>query len=156
MTFFLYFLATNYYWILVEGLYLHSLIFMAFFSEKKYLWGFTVFGWGRQAWGTAGAGARVGPWAAGSKGQVPTQHMPSHPPFCESDPIPDSGNKPWPGVRVHLGLAQPGVGVHLALRLSPREGGGPLKLRFRSGSEWDLGSEITLGPRLGSGMPPPP
>ncbi|KAE8595513.1 hypothetical protein XENTR_v10015772 [Xenopus tropicalis] len=46
VTFFLYFLATNYYWILVEGLYLHSLIFMAFISDKKYLWGFTLFGWG--------------------------------------------------------------------------------------------------------------
>uniref|UniRef100_A0A8C1GZK0 Parathyroid hormone 2 receptor b n=1 Tax=Cyprinus carpio TaxID=7962 RepID=A0A8C1GZK0_CYPCA len=44
--FFIYFLATNYYWILVEGLYLHSLIFMAFFSDSKYLWGFTLIGWG--------------------------------------------------------------------------------------------------------------
>ncbi|MBN3306536.1 PTH2R protein, partial [Amia calva] len=43
---FIYFLATNYYWILVEGLYLHSLIFMAFFSDTKYLWGFTLIGWG--------------------------------------------------------------------------------------------------------------
>ncbi|XP_016400828.1 parathyroid hormone 2 receptor [Sinocyclocheilus rhinocerous] len=43
---FIYFLATNYYWILVEGLYLHSLIFMAFLSDSKYLWGFTLIGWG--------------------------------------------------------------------------------------------------------------
>ncbi|NXG27735.1 PTH2R protein, partial [Dromaius novaehollandiae] len=43
---FIYFLATSYYWILVEGLYLHSLIFVAFFSDSKYLWGFTLIGWG--------------------------------------------------------------------------------------------------------------
>ncbi|MGH0139416.1 UNVERIFIED_CONTAM: hypothetical protein FKN15_002147, partial [Acipenser sinensis] len=43
---FIYFLATNYYWILVEGLYLHSLIFMAFLSDIEYLWGFTLIGWG--------------------------------------------------------------------------------------------------------------
>ncbi|XP_034144540.1 parathyroid hormone/parathyroid hormone-related peptide receptor isoform X1 [Esox lucius] len=46
VTLFLYLLATNYYWILVEGLYLHSLIFMTFFSDRKYLWGFTLIGWG--------------------------------------------------------------------------------------------------------------
>ncbi|XP_058156244.1 parathyroid hormone 2 receptor isoform X2 [Dasypus novemcinctus] len=46
MVMFIYFLATNYYWILVEGLYLHSLIFVAFFSDTKYLWGFTLIGWG--------------------------------------------------------------------------------------------------------------
>ncbi|TKS79713.1 Parathyroid hormone/parathyroid hormone-related peptide receptor PTH/PTHrP type I receptor [Collichthys lucidus] len=47
VTLFMYFLATNYYWILVEGLYLHSLIFMTFFSDRKYLWGFTLIGWER-------------------------------------------------------------------------------------------------------------
>ncbi|XP_005994703.1 parathyroid hormone/parathyroid hormone-related peptide receptor-like [Latimeria chalumnae] len=46
VTVFLYFLATNHYWILVEGLYLHSLIFMAFLSDKNYLWALTIIGWG--------------------------------------------------------------------------------------------------------------
>ncbi|XP_043944563.1 parathyroid hormone/parathyroid hormone-related peptide receptor-like [Protopterus annectens] len=46
LTLFLYFLETNYLWILVEGLYLFILIFVALFPDKKYLWGFTLFGWG--------------------------------------------------------------------------------------------------------------
>ncbi|XP_071584692.1 parathyroid hormone/parathyroid hormone-related peptide receptor-like [Heliangelus exortis] len=49
VTFFLYFLATNHYWILVEGLYLHSLIFMAFLSNKNYLWVLIIIGWGLPA-----------------------------------------------------------------------------------------------------------
>lgn len=48
VTFFLYFLATNHYWILVEGLYLHSLIFMAFLSDKNYLWALIITGWGEK------------------------------------------------------------------------------------------------------------
>uniref|UniRef100_UPI00398E4602 parathyroid hormone/parathyroid hormone-related peptide receptor-like n=1 Tax=Pristiophorus japonicus TaxID=55135 RepID=UPI00398E4602 len=60
VTIFLYFLATNHYWILVEGLYLHSLIFMAFLSDKNYLWALTLIGWGVPAvvvavWGSARA-----------------------------------------------------------------------------------------------------
>ncbi|KAJ7984441.1 hypothetical protein DPEC_G00354870 [Dallia pectoralis] len=46
VTLFLYFLATNHYWILVEGLYLHSLIFMAFLSDRSYLCALTIIGWG--------------------------------------------------------------------------------------------------------------
>jgi len=46
VTLFHYFLATNYFWVLVEGLYLHSLIFVTFFSDKKYLWRFILTGWG--------------------------------------------------------------------------------------------------------------
>lgn len=57
VTLFLYFLATNHYWILVEGLYLHSLIFMAFLSNKNYLWALIIIGWGElepaRSWGTA-------------------------------------------------------------------------------------------------------
>ncbi|XP_043531291.1 parathyroid hormone/parathyroid hormone-related peptide receptor-like [Chiloscyllium plagiosum] len=60
VTIFLYFLATNHYWILVEGLYLHSLIFMAFLSDKKYLWALILLGWGVPAmvvtvWGSTRA-----------------------------------------------------------------------------------------------------
>ncbi|KAE8575329.1 hypothetical protein XENTR_v10003803 [Xenopus tropicalis] len=49
VTLFLYFLATNHYWILVEGLYLHSLIFMAFLSDRNYFWALIIIGWGLPA-----------------------------------------------------------------------------------------------------------
>lgn len=57
VTLFLYFLATNHYWILVEGLYLHSLIFMAFLSNKSYLWVLIIIGWGEHR-SSPGRGAR--------------------------------------------------------------------------------------------------
>jgi len=41
-----YFVATNYFWILVEGIYLHCLIFVTFFAEKKYMIRFVLIGWG--------------------------------------------------------------------------------------------------------------
>lgn len=45
-TVFHYILATNYIWILVEGLYLNMLITVAVFSEKSGIKWFILFGWG--------------------------------------------------------------------------------------------------------------
>jgi len=40
-----YLVASNYFWVLAEALYLHCLIFVTFFAEKKYLWIFVFTGW---------------------------------------------------------------------------------------------------------------
>ncbi|XP_059827872.1 vasoactive intestinal polypeptide receptor 2 isoform X1 [Hypanus sabinus] len=45
LVFFNYFITANFYWLMVEGLYLHTLL-MVFFSENKYFVLYMLIGWG--------------------------------------------------------------------------------------------------------------
>lgn len=42
-----YSVIANNYWLLVEGIYLHSLLVITVFSEKKYFYIYLAIGWGQ-------------------------------------------------------------------------------------------------------------
>ncbi|XP_063077507.1 growth hormone releasing hormone receptor 2 [Engraulis encrasicolus] len=46
VTFFHYCIFLNFFWLLVEGLYLHTLLIFSFANNKKVFWSYTLIGWG--------------------------------------------------------------------------------------------------------------
>ncbi|XP_053574197.1 vasoactive intestinal polypeptide receptor-like [Bombina bombina] len=46
MVFFQYSVLANFLWLLVEGMYLHTLLTLTFISQRRYFWWYIVIGWG--------------------------------------------------------------------------------------------------------------
>lgn len=46
IAFFQYSVLANFYWLLVEGMYLQTLLLLTFTSDKRYIWWYILIGWG--------------------------------------------------------------------------------------------------------------
>uniref|UniRef100_A0A8B9QLU3 Vasoactive intestinal polypeptide receptor 1 n=1 Tax=Apteryx owenii TaxID=8824 RepID=A0A8B9QLU3_APTOW len=46
IAFFQYSVLANFYWLLVEGMYLQTLLLLTFISDKRYIWWYILIGWG--------------------------------------------------------------------------------------------------------------
>lgn len=46
MAFFQFSILANYFWLLVEGMYLQTLLALTFVFQKKYFWWYVLIGWG--------------------------------------------------------------------------------------------------------------
>lgn len=49
IAFFQYSVLANFYWLLVEGMYLQTLLLLTFTSDKSYIWWYILIGWGECA-----------------------------------------------------------------------------------------------------------
>lgn len=45
-----YCVMANFFWLLVEALYLNSLLLSSFYHSRRCLWGFSLLGWGEKPW----------------------------------------------------------------------------------------------------------
>lgn len=55
VTFFQYCVLSNFYWLLVEGLYLQTLLVFTFARKRTFFWWYTLIGWGKNTFYITGS-----------------------------------------------------------------------------------------------------